>query len=47
MLSQKREEFLKNKKVKLEMFRYNNTFLGVVKKTIVQQALQKGYTVDF
>lgn len=47
MLSQKREEFLKRKKEKMELFRYNNTFLGVVKKTIVQQATEKGYSVDF
>lgn len=47
MLSQKREEFLKRKKDKLELFRYNNTFLGIVKKTIVQQAIEKGYTSDF
>jgi len=47
MLSQKREEFLKRKKEKMELFRYNNTFLGVVKKTIVQQAEIKGYKVDF
>ncbi len=47
MLSQKREEFLKRKKEKLELFRYNNTFLGIVKKAIVQQAVSKGYTVDF
>ena len=47
MLSQKREEFLKRKKDKLELFRYNNTFLGVVKKTIIQQAVEKGYTSEF
>lgn len=47
MLSQKREEFLKRKKEKMELFRYNNTFLGVVKKTIVQQAVSKGLSVDF
>ncbi len=47
MLSQKREEFLKRKKDKLELFRYNNTFLGVVKKTIIQQAVEKGFTSEF
>lgn len=47
MLSQKREEFLKRKKDKLELFRYNNTFLGVVKKTIIQQAVEKGYSSEF
>lgn len=47
MLSQKREEFLKRKKEKMELFRYNNTFLGVVKKAVVQEALQKGYSSDF
>lgn len=47
MLSQKREEFLKRKKDKLELFRYNNTFLGVVKKTIVQEAVAKGFSSEF
>ena len=47
MLSQKREEFLKRKKEKLELFRYNNTFLGIVKKAIIQEAVAKGYVSEF
>lgn len=47
MLSQKREEFLKRKKQKMDMYRYNNTFLGVVKESIVKEAQSKGYRLDF
>ncbi len=47
MLSQKREEFLKRKKEKMELYRYNTTFLGVVKKAIMQQAVEKGYVSEF
>jgi len=47
MLSTHREEFLREKREKLENYRFGKTFFGVVNKIIVETAEAKGYQLDY
>lgn len=45
ILSQKREEFLRDKREKMKRYRFGNTFFGVVNKTLVETVKRHGYMV--
>lgn len=47
MLSVKREEFLKMKKRQMELYRFGDTFFGVVNRTMVKLCAEKGYVLDY
>ena len=47
MLTQKREEYLRRKRDKMEKYRFGDNFFGVVNKTIVDMAQEKGYSLEF
>jgi len=47
MLSTKREEHMKNMREKMLLYRYGKTFFGVMNRTMVEMAEQKGYVHEF
>lgn len=47
MLSSQREEFLKEKREKMQNYRFGKTFFGVVNKTIADTAEKYGYTLEY
>lgn len=47
MLSTQREQFLREKREKLENYRFGKTFFGVVNRTVVETAESHGYTLDY
>ena len=47
MLSTQREEFLREKREKMQNYRFGKTFFGVVNKTITETAERYGYTLDY
>lgn len=47
MLSTQREQFLREKREKLENYRFGKTFFGVVNRTIVETAERYGYALDY
>lgn len=47
MLSTQREQFLREKREKLENYRFGKTFFGVVNRTIVETVEKHGYTLDY
>ncbi|MCF8275261.1 MAG: VWA domain-containing protein [Flavobacteriales bacterium] len=47
MLSTQREEFLKEKREKMENYRFGKTFFGVVNRQIVETAEKHGYTLEY
>lgn len=47
MLTTKREEFLKQKREKMQKYLFGDTFFGVVNKTIINTATEKGYSFDY
>lgn len=47
MLSVKREEFLKMKKRQMELYRFGDTFFGVVNRSMVKLCAEKGYILDY
>lgn len=47
MLSTQRESFLKEKREKMQNYRFGKTFFGVVNKTIVETAEKKGYRLEY
>lgn len=47
MLSTQREQFLREKREKLENYRFGKTFFGVVNKIIVETAEAKGYQLEY
>jgi hypothetical protein len=47
MLSTQREQFLREKREKLENYRFGKTFFGVVNRTVVETAENHGYTLDY
>ncbi|MCF8460062.1 MAG: VWA domain-containing protein [Flavobacteriales bacterium] len=47
MLSTQREQFLREKREKLENYRFGKTFFGVVNRTIVETAEKHGYSLDY
>ncbi len=46
MLTTKREEFLKMKKRQMELYRFGDTFYGVVNRTLVKACTEKGYIIE-
>lgn len=47
MLSTQREQFLREKREKLENYRFGKTFFGVVNRTIAETAEKYGYSLDY
>ncbi|MDB4656117.1 VWA domain-containing protein [Flavobacteriales bacterium] len=47
MLSTQREEFLREKREKMQNYRFGKTFFGVVNKTITETAERYGYSLDY
>jgi len=47
MLSTQREQFLKEKREKLENYRFGKTFFGVVNRTIVETTEKHGYKLSY
>ena len=47
MLTKKREEFLRQKREKMNKYRFGENFFGVVNKTIVDRAKEKGFSLEF
>ena len=47
MLSTQRESFLKEKREKMQNYRFGKTFFGVVNKTIVETAEKHGYKLEY
>jgi len=47
MLTTRREEYLRNVRDKMMVYRYGKTFFGVMNKTMVEMAEEKGYTHEF
>ena len=47
MLSTQREEFLREKREKMQNYRFGKTFFGVVNKTITETAERYGYKLDY
>lgn len=47
LLSQKREEFLKDKREKMKKYRFGKTFFGVVNRTLIETFQRHGYTVNY
>jgi len=47
MLSTQREAFLKEKREKMENYRFGKTFFGVVNRKIVQIAEDNGYKLEY
>ena len=47
MLSTQREQFLREKREKLENYRFGKTFFGVVNRTTVETAEKYGYSLDY
>lgn len=46
MLTVKREEFLRQKREKMQKYLFGDTFFGVVNRTIINTAQEKGYKFD-
>ncbi len=47
MLTTRREEYMRNMREKMMVYRYGKTFFGVMNKTMVEMAEEKGYTHEF
>ena len=47
MLSTQREQFLREKREKLENYRFGKTFFGVVNRTVVETVEKHGYSLDY
>lgn len=47
MLTMKREMYMKNMREKMMLYRYGNTFFGVMNRTMIEMAEQKGYVHEF
>ena len=47
MLSTQREEFLREKREKMQNYQFGKTFFGVVNQTITETAERYGYTLDY
>lgn len=47
MLTTRREEHMRNMREKMMVYRYGKTFFGVMNKTMVEMAEEKGYTHEF
>ena len=47
MLSTQREEFLKEKREKMKDYRFGKTFFGVVNRTLVETAEEKGFKLEY
>jgi hypothetical protein len=43
MLTTKREEYMKNMREKMMVYRFGKTFFGVMNRTMVEMAESKGY----
>lgn len=47
MLTAKREAYMKNMREKMMVYRYGKTFFGVMNRTMVEMAEEKGYVHEF
>jgi hypothetical protein len=47
MLTTQREEFLREKREKMQNYQFGKTFFGVVNQTITETAERYGYTLDY